>query len=93
MKWPRHPNLRRRPRAPSKGRGRIQRQVARTFLIYGPVVSSSQVYDLVFTRRRHCGSHFKRRRVWQVLRSIADPVRKVPPHGTWLWRLRNSEQE
>jgi hypothetical protein len=26
--------------------------------------------------------------VWLVVQKIADLIRKVPPHGTWLWRLR-----
>jgi hypothetical protein len=81
------PNLRLRPPAPAKGRGRILRQARRAFMIYGPLVSSSRIYDMVFTRHR-CRSHRKRRRVWQVLCTIADPVEKVPPYGAWLWRLR-----
>jgi hypothetical protein len=26
--------------------------------------------------------------VWLVVQKIADRVRKVPPHGAWLWRLK-----
>jgi hypothetical protein len=26
--------------------------------------------------------------VWLVVQKIADLIRKVPPHGAWLWRLR-----
>jgi hypothetical protein len=24
---------------------------------------------------------------------MADPVRRVPPYGAWLWRLRDTESE
>jgi hypothetical protein len=33
-------------------------------------------------------SALSRRRVWQLLCEIADPIRKVPPHGAWLWWLK-----
>jgi hypothetical protein len=26
--------------------------------------------------------------VWLVVQRITDRVREVPPHGAWLWRLR-----
>jgi hypothetical protein len=32
MKWTEHPNRRKRPRAPSKGRGPIQRAIRRAFV-------------------------------------------------------------
>jgi hypothetical protein len=42
MKWAGHRNLRLRPPAPAKGRGRLQRQVARACIAAGtPIVSSS----------------------------------------------------
>jgi hypothetical protein len=25
----------------------------------------------------------------RTLRTICDPVARVPPYGAWLWRLRN----
>jgi hypothetical protein len=31
MKWAHHPNLRKRPRAPAKGRGSVQRAIKRAF--------------------------------------------------------------
>jgi hypothetical protein len=91
MSWDLYPNLRRRPHAPNKGRGRLQRQIRRVFLIGGPLVSSSQIYDLCFTQRRKATT-LKRYMVWRILIKIADPVRKVPPHNAWLWRLRNTEE-
>jgi hypothetical protein len=40
-----HPNLRHRPHAPNLGRGRLQRQIARCFLVHGPEVSASAIYE------------------------------------------------
>jgi hypothetical protein len=87
MSWDAHPNLRLRPFSPNKGRGRLQRQIRRAFIIDGPVVSSSRIYDLCFTRRRKATT-LKRYMVWRILIKIADPIRKVPPNGAWLWRLK-----
>jgi hypothetical protein len=30
-------------------------------------------------------------RTLKTLRAKCDPVERVPPHGAWLWRLRNDE--
>ena len=40
MKWAEHPNLRKRPRAPSKGRGPVQRAIRRAF-----AASDTEVFD------------------------------------------------
>src|SRR3984893_15104136 len=54
MKWQHHPNLRRRPHAPNKGRGRLQRAIARALLAAGSdTLSSTAVYDWCFARDRH----------------------------------------
>jgi hypothetical protein len=34
-------------------------------------------------------SQLRRHGVWRILMSIADPICKVPPHGAWLWRLKD----
>jgi hypothetical protein len=65
-KWPRHPNLRRRPHSPNKGKGRLQRQIARAFAVGGPVLSSSQVYDWAFAGKRKL-SQLRRHGVWRIL--------------------------
>jgi hypothetical protein len=53
MKWPRHPNLRKRPHAPSKGRGPIQVRIRRAFAASGAdVLTSSAIYDWAHVRRR-----------------------------------------
>jgi hypothetical protein len=88
MKWSGHPNLRLRPHSPAKGRGRMQQQVRRAFIVHGPVVSSSQVYDWVFPRNRKL-SQLRRHGVWRILSAIAEPVGRVSTPGRpWLWRLR-----
>jgi hypothetical protein len=93
MNWDRWPNLSRRPRAPNAGRGRLQRAVARAFLVHGPEITSSQAYDFAFPGRRKVKSELLRYGVWCVLMTVADPIRKVPPYGAWLWRLRNTDKK
>jgi hypothetical protein len=93
-KWSRFPNLRRRPPRPAAGQGRLQRGVARAFLAAGTAeVSSSWIYDWALRTRRQRRSYLNRRRVWQLLIEIADPIERVPPHGAWLWRLRDSQSQ
>jgi hypothetical protein len=93
-KWFGHPNLRRRPEAPNAGRGRLQTQITRAFIAAGPVVSSTQVYDWAFARRSQMRrSHLNRRRVWQLLREIAEPAGRASTRGRpWLWRLKSPEK-
>jgi hypothetical protein len=86
-------NFRRRPPAPARGKGRTQRQLRRAFLIHGPTITSTTAYDWVFTRHRQPLSHLRRYGVWKILKRIAVPVRKVPPHGAWLWRLKSPMSE
>jgi hypothetical protein len=95
MKWPRHPNLRKRPPAPSKGRGPVQVRIRRAFVASGAeLLSSSSIYDWTHSQRR------RRRKsmpfgiysqTLRTLRTMCDPVARVPPYGAWLWRLRNTE--
>jgi hypothetical protein len=58
MKWKDHPNPRRRPRAPNKGRGRLQQQLRRAFY-GGTELTTSQVLDWtnVRNRQRLTGRH------------------------------------
>jgi hypothetical protein len=91
-------NLRKRPRAPAKDRGRVQTAIKRAFRAHGAdVLTSSAIYDWTHVRRR-----LGRRksmpfgvysRTLRTLRTLADPVKRVPPHGAWLWRLRNSNEK
>jgi hypothetical protein len=50
--WANYPNLRLRPAKPALGRGRLQRQVRRAFMVEdGPTISSSKIYEWAFARR------------------------------------------
>ena len=84
------PNLLRRPRAPATGRGRLQVQIRRAFVVC-EVLTSSEIYDSCYAKRRVAGLQIDRPYRWSVLRillELADRVRRVPPHGAWLWRLK-----
>jgi len=95
MKWPHHRNLRNRPPTPSKGRGPVQVRIRRAFIASGAeVLSSTQIYDWTHSRRRQSrrkklpfGVYW---RTLKTLRAMCEPVERVPPHGAWLWRLRNT---
>jgi hypothetical protein len=88
MGWNGYPNLRLRPAAAARDRGRLQVQVRRAFLVHGPVVSASVVYDWCYPRHRRLNQR-RRHSVWRILVRIAEPVERVPPYGAWLWRLRD----
>ena len=87
-RWESYPNLQRRPHAPAKGRGRLQVQIYRAFAVGGNELTSSQVYDWAYPRRRSQLSEAVRWSVHRILLQLADRVRRVPPHGAWLWRLK-----
>jgi hypothetical protein len=95
MKWAEHPNLRKRPSAPSKGREPVQRAIRRAFAASDTeVLTSSSIYDWAYVRRRRgrrksmpFGVYS---RTLRTLRTMCEPVERVPPHGAWLWRLRDS---
>jgi hypothetical protein len=76
--------------AGSRGRGRIQLAVKRAFTAAGTsTLTTSDVFDYALVRVR--GEGWRRRHRWSVVRvlqQVADRVRKVPPHGAWLWRLK-----
>jgi hypothetical protein len=93
MRWQNYPNLRRRPHAPNKGRGRLQRAIARAFLVAGSdTLPSTAVYDWCFARDRHRPPEWHRYSVWRILQEIAVPVARAPTIGRpWLWRLRDSQ--
>jgi len=98
MKWEHYPNLRRRPPTPSKNRGPVQVRIRRAFLASGAeVLSSSAIYDWTHPRRR-CGRSkaLPAGIYWgtlQVLRTMCEPVERMPPHGAWLWRLRDTADD
>jgi hypothetical protein len=94
-----HLNLRKKPPAPSKGRGPVQRAIRRVFMASGAeVLNSTDIYDWAHGRRR-----FGRRksmpfgvysRTLRTLRAMCEPVGRAPTIGRpWLWRLRNSHED
>jgi hypothetical protein len=97
MKWEGYPNLRKKPPAPAKNRGRVQRAIKRAFIASGAeVLSSAQIYSWTHPRLR-----LGRRKTmpfgiyWgtlQALRRICDPVGRSDrvSGAPILWRLRNS---
>jgi hypothetical protein len=88
-KWENYPNLHRRLPAPAKGRGRLQRQIARCFVVFGPEVTSSRLYDWCYARNpRVRQSQGPRWSVVRILRQIAEPVGRGETIGRpVLWRL------
>jgi hypothetical protein len=89
-RWRGYPNLRRKPRAPNLGRGRLQRQVARAFSAGGAVLTSTQVYNWCFPRDRRVS--WRRRHRWSVVRVLNQVAERVgranTPGRPWIWRLR-----
>jgi hypothetical protein len=88
--WSAYPNLRLRPHAPNKGRGRLQVQIRRAFVGHH-LLSSSQVYDYALARVR--GDAWRRRHRWSVIRVLDRLCHRVGRADTigrpWLWRLRD----
>src|SRR5262252_6003079 len=88
-KWPYHPNLRKKPHAPSKGRGPVQRAIRRVFMASGAeVLNSTDIYDWAHGRRR-----FGRRksmpfgvysRTLRTLRAMCEPVGRSEEHTSEL---------
>jgi hypothetical protein len=91
MKWINYPNLLRRPHSPNKGRGRLQVQIRRAF-VGREVLTSSEVYDHAYAKRRVAGQQIDRPYRWSVvriLRTIADPIGRAQTAGRpRLWRLK-----
>jgi hypothetical protein len=89
------PNLLRRPRAPAAGRGRLQVQIRRAFVVR-EVLTSSEIYDSCYAKRRMLGQQIDRPYRWSVLRilrQIADPIGRTKPYGAVLWRLKSGDEK
>jgi len=90
-KWAGYPNLHRRPHAPNKGRGRLQRQLARAAIASGKAEISSTVFlDFAYPRKRSISKRLSmadRYSVWRILKEIAVPIGRVGPRHAILWRL------
>jgi len=76
---------------PGLNRGRVQRAVRRLFRL-AVEITTADSRRWAYSRKRRCTprdyEHMRR-----VLRRYAEPIRRVPPYGAWLWRLRNSDGE
>jgi hypothetical protein len=95
MKWPHHPNLRKKPPALSKGRGPVQVRIRRAFIASGTeVLSSSAIYDWTHARRRRGRRKSMPYGIYsqtlRTLRTMCDPVARgsIVSGRPWLWRLR-----
>ena len=90
-KWENYPNLHRRPHSPNKGLGRLQVQLRRAF-VGREVLTSSEIYDSCYAKRRVAGQQIDRPYRWSVLRilrTIADPIGRAETIGRpVLWRLK-----
>jgi hypothetical protein len=86
--WDRYPNLR-LGMGGAKGKGRLQKLVARAFIGHD-ILTTSQVFDWCFARDRKVS--WKRRHRWSVVRvldQVADRIGRAPTIGRpILWRLR-----
>jgi hypothetical protein len=74
----------------------IEVKIRRAFIASGAeVLSSTQIYAWTHPRRRL--GHRKTMPLgiyWRTLRTLrarCEPIARVPPHGAWTWRLRNTE--
>jgi hypothetical protein len=89
-----YPNLLRAPHAPAAGRGRLQRQINRCFVVFGPEVTSSWLYDWCYARNpgaRQSQGH--RWSVLRILRTVAAPIGRAETIGRpVLWRLKTSTE-
>jgi hypothetical protein len=90
-----YPNLLLGPRSPNKGRGRLQVQIRRAF-VGREVLTSSEVYDSCYAKRRMLGQQIDRPYRWSVvriLRTIADPIGRAETIGRpVLWRLKTFQR-
>jgi hypothetical protein len=81
MSWSNYPNLRLRPHAPNKGRGRLQRAVVHAFLAAdSDVLSTPAVYAWCFPRcLRPSEGH--RYSAFRILQEVATPVGRAKTIG------------
>jgi hypothetical protein len=89
---PMNPNLSRRPAKPALGNGRVQRGALRALWVLG-IASTSEIAEWTHARARAYGelSDNHTRAARRAAERYADKVRRVPPYGAWLWRLKDTE--
>jgi hypothetical protein len=90
--WLRHPNLQ-LGLGGARGRGRLQRQIARAFVGH-PFRSTSEIYDWCYARdRSRTRSEAMRWSVRRILDATCDRVGRADTLGRpFLWRLRTRHE-
>jgi hypothetical protein len=84
-------NLRLRPAKPALGNGRLQRQVRRAFLALGGPLSTSEILEWTYARKRMLGERISDGHRWSVRRvcyAMCVPVGRAATIGRPInWRL------
>lgn len=87
--WESYPDLRLRPHAPNKGRGRLQRQIRRAFHDHGNEVSTSDIYRWCERWQAREFGQWERWSIVRILEQVAVRVGRAETIGRpWLWHLR-----
>ena len=91
--WRDYPNLRLRPARPAASRGRVQVLVRRCFLIHGPELSATTLYEWCRRwQRRHDGKRINQRERWSIVRALrvmCDRLDRAPTIGRpWCYRIK-----
>jgi hypothetical protein len=85
-------NLRLRPPKPALGNGRLQRQVRRAFLVHGALLSTSEILEWTYARKRLLGERIGDGHRWSVRRvcyALCVPVGRARTIGRpIIWRIR-----
>jgi hypothetical protein len=87
-------NLRLRPLRPALGNGRLQRQVRRAFLALDGPLSTSELLEWTYTRKRMLGNQITDGHRWSMRRvceAQCDRVGRAKTIGRpIIWRLKTS---
>jgi hypothetical protein len=82
-------NLLRRPAAPAKDNGRLQRAARRALLVGNGLTTTAEAARWGYARRQRLGSHHYEH-MRRALSGIADKVGRAPTGGRpWVWKLRD----
>jgi hypothetical protein len=81
-----------RPIKPALGNGRLQRQISRAFVATGAALSTSQLLDWCYARKRMLGERISDGHRWSVRRVCrvqCEPVGRADTIGRpILWKLK-----
>jgi hypothetical protein len=86
-------NLNRRPAKPALNRGAVQLRARWALWALGGMASTSEVMEWTHVRARLHGpkANWHNCAARRALDRVADRLRRVPPYGAWLWRLKDTE--